>query len=331
MPHSEQSVFLNTVNNKNMKTGKLLLIIVTLATVFSSCDRRKVTRLDTMTSGEAVVVADDCFSPIIDEEITVFQGINPEASITPVYTNEVEAIDMLMKDSARLIVVARNLNKQEIDHLKSKNLSYRWKRIALDGISLIVNNSNPDTIISVQNFTKILTGELSSWKQLNSSSKLDEIKVVFDNPNSSTVRYMKDSLIKDKDFSGDIRSMETNRAVLDFVSETPNAIGIIGVSWVSDPGDSTNLSFINKVRVMSVSAYDDARDDNSYKPFPAWIATYKYPLVREIFMIISDVRGGLPSGFLDYVAGPRGQRLIMKSGMVPATQPIRLVSVKTEF
>lgn len=304
-----------------------LFVFLSVIIILTGCDRRKITRLDTWTSGEAKIVADDCFSPIINEEIAVYEGINPDASIEPVYTNEVEAFDLLLKDSIRLLVAARELTTKETEYLKSKKLFPRTNKIALDGIAVIINKTNKDSIISVSSLTGILTGKIKNWNELYPDSKLGSIRAVFDNPNSSTVRFMKDSVLNGKPFGENVKSLETNRAVFDFVAETPNALGFVGVSWVSNPNDTTNLSFNGKIRVMAVSAYDDARDDNSYQPFAAWIAMAKYPLVRDIYIITSDVRGGLPSGFMDFVAKSSGQRLIMKSGMVPATQPLRLVNV----
>lgn len=311
---------------KNLNYLFILLFLVTL----SSCDRRKITRLDTMTSGKAMIVSDDCFSPIINEEIAVFQGLNPEASITPVYTSEMEAFNLLLKDSIRLLIAARELTVKETNSIKERKLIPRTNKIALDGIALIINNKNHDSIISVSSIGKILTGEIKYWSELYPGSTLGSLKVVFDNPNSSTVRFIKDTILHDKPFSEDIRSQESNRAVLEFVAKTPNAMGIVGVNWVCNPKDSTNLSFSNTIRVMSVSAYEDAREDNSYQPLAAWIALSKYPLIRNVYLITTDLRGGLPSGFMDFVSGDSGQRLIMKYGMVPATKPLRLVSVKSE-
>ncbi|MDD4922337.1 MAG: phosphate ABC transporter substrate-binding protein, partial [Bacteroidales bacterium] len=144
-------------------------------------------------------------------------------------------------------------------------------------------------------------------------------------------RFVRDSVCGGKPISGNVKAMNSNLDVIDFVSKTPNAIGVIGVNWVSNRKDTTNLSFISQIRVMSVSPYDDARVDNSYQPFAAYLALRKYPLVRDIYMITSDLAGGLPAGFLHFVAGDRGQRIILKCGLVPANRPMRLVSVKSEF
>jgi len=304
----------------------LMLLIVFSIT---ACNRKaKPLRTDTMNSGNASIATDDCFAPIIKEEIDVFQGLNPDAKINPVFTNEVNAMNLLLKDSLRLVVVARDLTSAEFKYLKSQKLRPRSIKIAVDGIALIINNQNKDTLITVKNLKKILTGEINDWKGLNKHSELGKIRIVFDNPNSSTVRYIKDSICRQQPFSKNVRAQTTNQAVIDFVSKTPNAIGIIGVNWVCNPRDSNNLSFIDKIRVMSVSEADEATEDNSYQPFAAYLVLENYPLRRDIYMITSDVQGGLPAGIMNFIGGNQGQRIILKSGLVPETRPMRLVSVK---
>jgi len=304
-------------------------LILTFAFAFQACNSGpKITRFDTITSGEASVVCDDCFSPIMEEELAVFHSLYEDAKITPVYTNEVDGMNLFLKDSIRLIVAARDLSTAEFKSLESRNLSPRSCMISIDGIALIINKHNRDSLISVSELKRIISGEIVDWKSLSPDSKLGKIKMVFDNPNSSTVRFIRDSICGGKLVTNNVSAQETNQAVIDFVSKTPNALGVIGVSWVSNPKDTTHLSFIDPIRVMSVSAYDDAREDNSYQPFAAFLALNKYPLVRNVYMITSDIVGGLPSGFLQFVSGDSGQRIILKAGLVPATRPMRLISIK---
>ena len=71
-------------------------------------------------------------------------------------------------------------------------------------------------------------------------------------------------------------------------------------------------------------------DDDYLKPYKAYIAMKKYPLSRQVYMISRETRSGLGSGFITYVASDKGQRIVLKSGLVPATAPIRLVEIKRE-
>jgi phosphate transport system substrate-binding protein len=314
-----------------MKIPHFFLFLAVIL-LLSACNRKpRVTRFDTMNSGVASVVCEDCFSPIIQEEIAVFEGLNPEAKIIPLYTDEVTAMNLLLRDSIRTVIAARDLTMPEIKHLQDKQLNPRSKVIAVDGIALIINKGNVDSLINVETLKKIITGEIRNWNEINPKSRLGKIHVVFDNPNSSTVRFIKDSVCETRPISADVRALQKNTEVIDYVSRTSNALGIIGVSWISNPKDSTNLSFNQKIRVMAVSPYDEAREDNCYKPFAAYIAMKQYPLTRNIYMITSDLVGGLPSGFMHFVAGDKGQRVILKCGLVPGNRPARLVTVKSEF
>jgi phosphate transport system substrate-binding protein len=310
-----------------MKLTRFFFLFLCTLLIFSCNRKRGVERTDTSTSGEARLACDDCFLPIISEEISVFQALNMEATIHPNYTNEVDAMNMLLKDSLRLVIAARDLTPSEKKALQAKNLLPRSCKIAVDGIALIINKTNRDSLITVSQFKKILAGKIQKWSDLYLGSRAGTIKVAFDNPNSSTVRYIQDSVFQKKIMNKNIFACKNNKAVIDYVSRTPNAIGVIGVSWVSNPKDTTKLSFIPSIRVMAVSPYDEARDDNSYLPFPAYLALGKYPLARDIYAITSDVPGCLPSGFMNFLGGDRGQRIIMKAGMLPATRPMRLVRV----
>jgi len=311
--------------------NKVVLIFALFLTFVSCSERKKITRTDTPTSGFASFVGDDCYAPIINDQFKVFEALNQEAFLTPYYTNEVEAVNLMLKDSLRLAVLARDLTEDEKQGLRNKNLNPRSQKIAIDGIALIINKENNDSLISIPRLTKIMTGELTSWKEINPDSKYDAISVVFDNPNSSTVRFIKDSICREKPLFDGLRAMDNNQSVLDYVARTPNSMGIIGVNWISNPKDSTNLTFSDKIRVMSISRTEPATRNNSYQPLPAFLALGNYPLTRDVYVVLTDLRGTLLSGFMNFLSGDRGQRIMLKAGLVPATRPVRLVSVSDHY
>jgi phosphate transport system substrate-binding protein len=301
--------------------------------LFSCSGNKKQLRTDTYTSGFAVFVSDDCFTPVVEKEVAVFEGLNPDASLMPLFADEVKAVNMLLKDSVRLAVLARDLTDAEKRGIKAnhKTLNPRSQKIAIDGIALIINKENTDSLISLSQVQEIMTGKITSWKQLNQQSRYDNMTVVFDNPNSSTVRYIKDSICAGNPLHSGLRAQENNEAVLDYVSRTPNALGIIGVNWISNPNDTTNLTFTDRIRVMSVSRQHPAVEDNSFLPLPAFLALGYYPLTRDVYVVLTDLRGTLPAGFTDFIVKDRGQRIILKAGLVPATRPVRLIRMKEHF
>ena len=312
-----------------MRTIQLLFFTILL--FFVSCKEKKAPRFtDTYTSGVISIAVDENFRPIIQEELDVFESIYPKSGIVPVFTDEVDAINQLVKDSVRFAIATRTLSANEKKSLNSRKLFPREVKLAIDGIALIINRQNRDTIISVDDLKRIFTGEVKSWKEIYPGSNLGKFKVVFDNPNSSSIRYAIDSICKGSPLSTELNAQKTNLEVINYVSHTPNAIGIIGVNWLGDRKDTTNLSFKNDVRVMSVSADHPASRYNSYKPYQAYLYYGQYPLSRSVYIILNDPRSALPSGLASFMTSDRGQRIILKSGLVPATQPIRVVNIKDQ-
>jgi len=310
-----------------MSNFKLLSLFFVLILV--SCESKNKDRFtDTLTAGVIPIAVDVNFQPIIQEELDVFEAQYPKAGIVPTYTNEVEAINLLLRDSVRLVIATRPLSINEEASLKSKKFSPRSYKLATDGIALIINNHNPDSLITVSQIKDILTGRKSNWKDIYPKSRLGQFQVIFDNQNSSTVRYAIDSICDGQPLSSKMNAQKTNLEVIDFVSKNPNAIGVIGVNWLGNHKDTTNLSFKNEVRVMSVSNEEQATAANSYKPYQAYLFYGYYPLTRNVFVLLNDPRSSLPSGLTNFLTSDKGQRIILKSGLVPATQPVRIVNIK---
>lgn len=308
------------------------LMAVVLSVVLSACQSKpKDGKTDTISSGVITIAADESFRPIVQEEIDVFEGIYQLAGIVPSYVTEVEAINLLLKDSVRLAITTRKLTKEELNSFHSRKFDPQEIKLATDGLALIVNRQNTDTLISVKDFKRILTGEVKSWRDIYPKSRMKDIQVVFDNKNSSTVRFAMDSICKGKSLAAvNVSAVKTNQQVIDFVAKTPNAIGIIGVNWLGNRSDTTNLSFRDEISVMSVSSEPVATVENSFKPYQAYLYYGDYPLARTIYILLNDPRDGLPRGFSTFLTSDKGQRIILKSGLVPATQPVRIVNIKDE-
>lgn len=300
--------------------------------LFSSCeDKPKNGRTDTYSSGAITFASDESFSPIIDEEIQVFQSVYPKAKLTPIYTNEIDAVNLLLNDSLQLAITSRNFTKKELDYLQSKKFAPKAIPLAYDGLALIINNQNTDSCITVKDVKRVLSGEVKQWKDIYPSSKQGDIMVCFDNKQSSTVHFCVDSLLDGKPInSPNIMAAKTSKEVIDYVEETPNAIGIIGSNWLNDQRDTTNITFKKNIRVMAVSKLDKATSYNSRKPFQYYLYDGTYPLVRTVYALLNDPYNGLPWGFAHFMESYKGQLIIKKSGMLPYMAGTQYVDVQVK-
>ncbi|HIV85058.1 MAG TPA: substrate-binding domain-containing protein [Candidatus Prevotella intestinigallinarum] len=303
--------------------------------LFASCkDKPKNGRTDTYSSGTIKFVSDESFSPIIDEQREIFEFVYPKAKLVPIYTNELDGVNMLMKEQVYLAITSRNFTDKEVANLEARRFQPIAIPLAFDGLALIVNNSNPDTIISVNDIKQILSGKVAKWKALYPNSKLDSIEVAFDNKQSSTVHYCVDSLLGGKPInSPNIYAVDKSAEVIDFVEKHPNAIGIVGSNWLNDKRDTTNVTFKRNIRVMGVSRIHPATVESSWKPYQYYLWNGNYPLVRTIYALLNDPRHGLPWGFANFMsADSRGQRIFFKAGLLPyrGNMTVREVSVSDE-
>ena len=315
----------------NMNNLKIAICIFILSFLQFACTENKKSPTDTPTTGLIDIAVDESFTPIMESEINVFEGLYREASIIPRFLPETDAFKLLLSDSVRMIVVTRDLNAQEKKYFEEKNFFPKTIKIASDGIAFILNKENQDTIFTTKIIKGILTGKYKYWNEINPKRKKEEIKVVFDNPNSGTVHYAIDSICFGNKFSPQVSAVETNKAVIEFVKNNPLSIGIIGGSWISNREDSTSLSFLNTIKVASITRDSLINGQNAYAPYQAYVALHKYPYVRNIYIVISEPRTGLASGLTSFITSDRGQRIILKSGIVPATQPLRIISVRDNF
>jgi phosphate transport system substrate-binding protein len=301
---------------------RIILVLMLLAILTSCGNRNKKSKpQDTPTSGTIKIAVDESLKPLMLAEVEAFEATYTAAHFKTDYTSEQKAIEDLLRDSVRVAIVTRKLFPSEKQKLDSLKIPPTQVVIAKEAIALIVNKDNPDSLIQWSQFEEILQGKISQWKQLYSNSKLGDLQIVFDHPQSGIVRYLTDTLHL-KNLPKNCFAASTNEAVVDYVSKTKNAIGLIGLSWISDTDDPSANKFLSTITVMEVS-----NGEEYLKPYKAYIALKKYPISREVVMISREARTGLGSGFISYVASDVGQKIVLKAGLVPAKAPVRLVHI----
>lgn len=314
-----------------MKRISYVLVGLALsACLFVSCgeQKRKDGRTDTNSSGAISFASDESFSPIVDELKSVFEMSCPNAKVTPIYTSEVDGVNMLLKNKVMLTITARKFTQKEYDYLKGTDQLPEAVPLAYDGMALICNNKNLDSCITVNDVKRILSGKVTKWSDVNKGSKLGDIWVCFDNKKSSAVSFCVDSILGGKTIDNpNIFAAKNSKDVIEYVARTPNAIGIIGSNWLNDKRDSTNTTWDKSITVMSVSKLDKATPMNSWKPYQAWLLNGRYPFVRTIYALLNDPKRGLPWGFAHFIESPRGQLIIIKSGLLPTRGEIAIRDV----
>lgn len=305
----------------NKQAGLLFLCLSAVICLYS-CKQKTApaTPEDTVNSGTVNIVADESAQPIIDEEVYIFKRFNEKANLHVSYQTENTVLRRLLNDSVRFAVLTRDLSTEEKKILTERTLPPAINRFAIDAVTLIVNQASADTQMTVSDVKKMLNGQIKT-----------NTDIVFDNPNSSLVRYI-------KEFSGNkelklknIFAVKNNKEVIKYISQHTQAIGITGFDWLNDP-DKDYADAVSKVKIVGI------RDENSkeapsqyFKPSQTTLALKQYPFTRSLYLVNCTGKMGLGSGFEQFVLSDRGQRIILRSGILPDSIPPREIIIKRNF
>lgn len=301
----------------------LSLTIASIAFIYS-CDSSNnplAYQSDTHSRGNIDLYIEESYKPLFETTIYTFEGQFPKAHIKAHYCSEYDVIENFLDNKTKTIFMTRDFTKKEKAKLRKSLIEVRSEIVANDAVALIVHPTNMDTNMTVNQLKRILLGKETKWK----GSKMD-INVVFDQQNSANFKYLSE-LTNNAPLQKNIFAVKSNEEVINYVKTHPNAIGIIGVNWISDQDDSIVSEFRNGITVVGLSKDDS---DDFYKPMQAFIHTKEYPLTRQLWSINKASRSGLNTGFVNFLAGEKGQLIIHKSGLVSATAPIRMIHLNIE-
>lgn len=286
------------------KVGLSVLCLIALA-----CNNTEegAAATDTPTKGTIYVSVDESFKPVIEEQLRVHKSSFPETNIIVSYKPESDCFRDLQKDSTRMVIVARGLTKPEASFFESQ-LSYlpQYGILAYDAVAVIVNRQSPDSIFTFDKLKEILSGK-------------DKITAVMDgNKATSTVRYLKDSILKGGDFGSNVVAARDSKNVLDVVASRKDVVGFVGISWIADSYDPIQLAYLEKIRLGLVECVKCEEKDIFAKPSQATISYGQYPLARPLYYILKENATGLGTGFMNFMSLERGQLIFKRAFLVPA-------------
>ena len=310
------------MTNKKRLTFLLCTFSVVLVLFFMACKNQETNpdKLEeTILQGATTILVDESVQPIVEDEVAVFES-QYNAKIKLINKPESEVINDLISDKAKIAILSRKLNTEEEKVFINKKLSPKITEFAVDAITLITNKNAKDTLVALQEVINLLQGKTSKIKGL-----------VFENPNSSTVHYMNNLAGVGKEAKKNVFSLQSNEEVLKYVSENDGMIGVVGLNLIVQP-PSKIQNYLDKVKVMAVrNVKSQANSDAYYKPSQSNIGAGLYPLERKLYMLNYQGKEGLGMGFASFVAGEIGQRIILKSGLLPVRIPSRIIQLRKEI
>ncbi|WP_293935377.1 PstS family phosphate ABC transporter substrate-binding protein [Sphingobacterium sp. UBA6645] len=269
---------------------------------------------DDILTGEMSVIVDEAIYPIMLEQVEVFKDSYVNAKVNLIPLPEREAINALLKGDASLAVLARQLTKEEGAGFDQRSIKPRIYPVFYDGVVFVNNIAEADTSMDIKTLSSLLTGELKSKT------------LVFDNVNSSTLRRVKELTNIDKVSGVSVKGLKNTEEVFEYLLTNSNAIGAMSYGQYLDY--RRKFGEENKIRILSLQNDEKRGVGGYFKPSQTTFATDEYPLKSEFYVLNYQPNLGLGIGFSAFLTGDRGQRIVLKSGLLPATMPGREIIIR---
>lgn len=302
-----------------------LIFFVLLTTALSSCDNYyKDDYYDNSpTSGKLKVYHNEGLTLHIKNQIFTFGTQYPKAHCEAVSVTENEAIDALLKDSCKAIVITRLLGENETKAFAQKQLAPRYSALAKTGVALLINSATKIKALTIAQVKQLLNTELTVIDSSNTAIKL---QAIIDNKNSAVSLYLLDSVIRQKKFGPSTFAVNNSLELIEQIAKTPNAIGFIDFAWLSDKDDLLYKKYQNQIKFISIGRTDTAY----FEPNQSSFKTGEYPFTRTLYYLKRGDDFTLAKGFEAFMAGPKGQLTFLKQGLLPLKQPERIIEINME-
>lgn len=289
---------------------KKLSFFLSVTLFFVSCnsDHSKVSNKDVVKDNKVKISIDESFEPVMKEQLKVFEVAFPDTKVIAEYKPEAECLRDLQEDSTKIVIISRELNRDETQFFENK-IAFKpeFAKLAKDAIGVIVNTSNKDSVFKLSEIKDLLSGNLNS-----------KLKVAIDgNTATSTVRYLKDSVLKGAQFGKNITGAKNSEDLIRYIANTPDAVGFIGMSWVTDPQNKEQEELLKKVKFALLECDRNCEKDVYAKPSQQTITFGQYPLVRGLYYVLKENYAGMGSRLIFFLSTERGQLIFRRASIVP--------------
>ena len=284
-------------------------LFIPLLVVFSACSNQPSAnkQKDAAADTTLMISIDESFEPVMREELKVFESSYPQTNVVAQYKPEAECLRDLEKDSTKIVIISRELSREETAYF-DKKIQYKpgFAQLADDAVAVVINKNNPDSVFTLNDLRQLLSG--------NGNKNL---AVAIDgNTATSTVRYLKDSLLKGGNFGKNITGAKNSEDLINYIANTNRAIGFVGISWITDPQSKEQETALQNVRMALVECRNCEKGVYA-KPSQQTITFHQYPLIRGLYYVLKENYAGLGSRFINFLSTERGQLIFKRALLVP--------------
>jgi phosphate transport system substrate-binding protein len=280
--------------------GILILVSLGLAALLYFTDR---SGKAAATTGSVQVTGSESMRPVVTACAESFMARNPKADVIVRGGGSGDGIAALLHGLVDIGMTSRDLSKRERDYALSKGIEVAQFPLALDGIAIVVNRSNPVVELSLMQIRSVFAGKVRNWRELQGEDR--EIRIFGRSAGSGTATLFAERVVGDAPNAESVESLPTNEAIVAQVAAQPAAIGYTGFGALTGARD----------RINAVSIRDD-QQSSAAAATPETIRSGRYPLARTLSFVTAREASSTTRAFLDFCLGASGQALVQRAGYV---------------
>jgi phosphate transport system substrate-binding protein len=273
-----------------------LTVIGLLATVLMAAPAKKMIQI----KGSDTLVN---LVQVLAEE---YMSKNPGTAIAILGGGSGTGITGLINQTCDIADHSREWKKKEIDQAWEKGVSPRFFIIAVDGLSIVVNEKNPIAKLTMAQVGAMYRGEVKNWKMLGAYDK--SVSLYGRQSNSGTYSFMQEFVLGNKNFSADVKEMNGNAQIIESVLQDEGAVGYVGVGYLYDKDGKIRKG----LKVLNISKTPDGE---AFAPTDkAAIDSGKYPISRPLFQATNGKPNADITAFIAWETGSEGQAIVEREG-----------------
>ena len=235
-----------------------------------------------------------------------YMGKTPGAAIAVLGGGSGTGITGLINQTCDIADHSREWKPKEIDQAWEKGVKPRFFIVAVDGLSIIVNEKNPIDQLTMAQVGALYRGDVKNWKALGDYQT--PVSLYGRQSNSGTYVFMQEFVLGNKNYSTDMKEMNGNAQIIEGILQDEGAVGYVGVGYLYDE----NHQIRKGLKVLKISTESNG---TGYLPTDkAAVDSGHYPISRPLYMATNGKPKADVARFLSWIVGPEGQAVVEREG-----------------
>jgi phosphate transport system substrate-binding protein len=238
-----------------------------------------------------------------------YMAKNPRNPIAVLGGGSGTGIAALINGTCDIANHSRPMKEKEIKMAEDNGVTPHTFVIAVDGLSVIVNENNPVSQLTMDQIGAMFRGEIKNWKELGGPDKA--VSLYGRQSNSGTFVFFQEHVLGKQNYSPHMKRMNGNAQIVEGVTADKFGIGYVGVGYVVDAQGNVKKG----IKILKVS-----KDANSaaYSPLnKASVDSGDYPIARGLFQSTAGVPKGDVLDFIQFELSSEGQKIVEEEGFFP--------------